>query len=145
MNTPESYLPAESIAVIGMRGRFPGAQDLERQIRDQSPAGAVEFIRRTGLSGPMVNHYDWGGYLMWALPEQKVFIDNRGDVFDWAGVLAEYGRWVTVKEDPKILLEKYGVQYCLLPTTAPMAFVLPHMPGWKQVYSDKVSIIFARE
>jgi hypothetical protein len=127
-----------------MIAAFPSAENLEQQVRKSNPAGAVNFIRRAALSGPMLNEYIFGGYLMWALPEQKVFIDGRGDIFDWTGVLADYGRWFTVQEDPSIVLNKYGVHYCLLRKDAPMAFVLPYMPGWQRVYADENSVIFAR-
>jgi hypothetical protein len=105
---------------------------------------AVEFIRKTGLSGPMLNDFTWGGYLMWALPEEKVFIDGRSDVYDWTGVFMEYGRWAMVEEDPRRLLDKYGVKFCLLSSSAPMANVLPYVPGWREVYRDELSVIFAR-
>ncbi|MBF0559421.1 MAG: hypothetical protein HQL08_11655 [Nitrospirae bacterium] len=42
------------------------------------PAAAVGFIKGERLQGNMFNYYDWGGYLIWTLPEQKVFNDSRG-------------------------------------------------------------------
>jgi len=123
---------------------FPREPALVQQLRANSPTAAVEFIRRSGLNGPMVNEYEWGGYLIWALPEQKVFIDGRSDVFEWTGVLGEFGRWALLEEDPRILLDKYQVQYCLIRKTAPMAAVLPYVPGWKNAYRDSVSVIFTR-
>jgi hypothetical protein len=121
---------------------FPSLADVQRQIATNSPAGAVEYIRHTGLSGPMLNEYVFGDYLIWALPEEKDFIDGRGDVFDWTGVLAEYGRWATLQEDPSILLEKYKIRFCLISRDAPMTHVLPYLPGWRKAYSDNVSAIF---
>ncbi|HYM13286.1 MAG TPA: hypothetical protein VEU62_21285, partial [Bryobacterales bacterium] len=85
-----------------------------------------------------------GGYLIWALPEQKVFIDSRMDVFDWTGVLGDYRRWAAMAEDPQRLLDKYGVAYCLLPKDSPMSLVLSYLPGWRNVYNDGVASIFVR-
>jgi hypothetical protein len=130
--------------MVTMVGVFPGRAAIQQQIRKGSPAGAVDYIRRTGLSGPMFNDYVFGDYLIWALPEEKVFIDGRGDVFDWAGVLAEYGRLVTLAEDPNILLDKYRIRLCLLSKNNAMTRVLPYLPGWKRVYSDDVSAIYVR-
>jgi hypothetical protein len=93
----------------------------------------------------MLNEYLWGGYLIWALPEQKVFIDGRADIFAWTGVLGEYGRWYTLEEDPARLLDKYGIRYCLLRANAPMARVLLYLPGWKRVYGDEVAVVFVKE
>src|SRR6187200_379796 len=106
-------------SLMGASGGAPGFASrgraaIEQQIRHGNPAGAVEYIRQTGLTGPMLNEYVFGGYLIWALPEHKVFIDGRGDVFDWTGVLKEYGQWATLAEDPRILLEKYRIAWCVI-------------------------------
>jgi hypothetical protein len=122
---------------------FPSRAALERQIRKSSPVGAVEYIKRAGLRGPMLNEYVFGGYLIWALPAEPVFIDGRGDLFEWAGVFKEYGRWYTVSEDPRKLLDRYGIRFCVLSPDAGIAQVMPLL-GWKNVYSDEVAVIFAR-
>jgi hypothetical protein len=137
------FLMLLSIAI--MAAMFPSAAELEQQVNRANPVKAVGFIRRTGLQGPMLNEYGWGGYLIWAMPEQKVFIDGRGDVFDWTGVMTEYRRWSFLMEDPELLLNKYRIQYCLLRRENPMCLVLPRIPGWRQVYADELSVIIARK
>ena len=131
-------------AVCIIVAAFPNPGQIQAQVIKDSPVQAVDYIRRTGLKGRMLNGYDFGGYLIWALPEQKVFIDGRGDIFDWTGVLAEYGRWATLSEDPKLLLEKYGIDYCLFRKDAPPTRVLGYLPGWKKVYEDQLAVIFVR-
>jgi hypothetical protein len=123
---------------------FPSPGQIQKQVSKDSPVQAVDYIRRSGLKGRMLNAYEFGGYLIWALPEQKVFIDGRCDIFDWTGVLAAYGRWATLSEDPKLLLEKYGIDYCLFRKDAPQLQVLRYLPGWKKVYEDDVAAIFVR-
>jgi hypothetical protein len=122
----------------------PSAAGLRQQIRTSNPADAVEYIRRTGLPGPMLNEYVFGGYLMWAMPERKVFIDGRGDVYDASGVFQQYGRWVTLGEDPNLLLDKYRVRFCLLSRDSGMARVMPYLPGWRKAYADDVAAVFVR-
>jgi hypothetical protein len=92
----------------------------------------------------MLNSYDYGGYLIWALPQQPVFIDGRADLFEWAGVLDEFSKWATLQSDPNELLDKYHVDFCLLERKSPMVTVLRLLPGWKEVYSDNVSVILMR-
>ena len=123
---------------------FPSSQNLEGQVEDKSPVKAVNFIRSSHLSGPMLNDYTAGGYLIWAAPEHPVFVDGRADVFEWAGVLAEFGNWATLQSDPNALLQKYGVNFCLLTSNAPMAHVLPLLHGWKTAYSDDKFMVFVR-
>lgn len=132
-------------AVALMISGFPSRAEIQAQIEKQSPVDAVKFISDQALAGPMLNEYVWGGYLIWALPEHKVFIDGRTDIFDWTGVLAEYLRWYTLRDEPQALLDRYNISFCLLSKSAPMTRVLPLVPGWKQIYSDDLAVIFQRD
>jgi hypothetical protein len=133
-----------ALALVVTWFAFPGKADIEQQIEDGSPVKALAFARANHLKGPMLNDHVYGGYLMWAAPEYPVFIDGRTDVFEWTGVLAEFGNWATMREDPNILLNKYGVAFCLLNRQSPMAQVLPLLPDWKTVYTDANAVIVER-
>jgi hypothetical protein len=123
---------------------FPSPANLTDQVVAHSPVKAVEFIKSHQLQGPMLNDWVSGGYLVWALPEHPDFIDGRGDVFEWAGVLGEFGNWATLQSPPNNLLDKYHIGFCLLSRGAPMAQVMRLLPDWKAIYSDENSIIFVR-
>jgi hypothetical protein len=123
---------------------FPNHKRLETQVEEHSPVRAVEFIKAHHLSGPMLNDWDFGGYLIWAAPEHPVFIDGRADVFEEVGVFGEFGKWAQLQTDPNMLLDKYEISFCVLSRESPMIVVLRLLPGWKEVYSDHVSAIFMR-
>ena len=123
---------------------FPNLRESQKSSEAGSPVKAVNFIKSNHLSGPMLNDYVYGGYLIWEAPEHPVFVDGRSDVYEWSGVLSQFGSWATLQSDPNALLEKYKVNFCLLTGHSPMAHVLPLMPGWKLVYGDGKSVIFAR-
>jgi hypothetical protein len=123
---------------------FPTHQAIAQQIEETNPVKAVEFIRTHHISGRMLNDYAFGGYLIWAAPEHPVFIDGRADLFEFAGVLDQFGGWATLSGDPNTLLNKYKVDFCLLDRNAPMTHILQLLPGWKSVYSDNQSVIFVR-
>jgi hypothetical protein len=123
---------------------FPTHQAIAQQIEETNPVKAVEFIRTHHISGHMLNDYAFGGYLIWAAPEHPVFIDGRADLFEFAGVLDQFGGWATLSGDPNTLLNKYKVDFCLLDRNAPMTHILQLLPGWKSVYSDNQSVIFVR-
>jgi len=137
-----------SILIFGSLGlafaAFPSQDALVWQVIRGNPVEAVDFIRRSHLNGRMLNEYVYGGYLSWALPEQKVFIDGRADVYAWTGVFEDYGRWATLRDDPNRLLDKYGIDWCLLSRSAPLARVMRYLPGWSERYSDSQSAIFTR-
>jgi hypothetical protein len=139
---PNAILVAGSLLAIFLA--FPNRQHLVAQVNENNPVKAVDFIRDRHLSGRMLNSYDYGGYLIWALPQQPVFIDGRADLFEWAGVLGEFSKWATLQSDPNELLDKYHVDFCLLERKSPMVTVLRLLPGWKEVYSDNVSVILMR-
>jgi hypothetical protein len=133
-----------AIAAVSFALGFPDAGNLQEQINKNNPVKAVEFIKNSGLSGRMLNDYIYGGYLIWAAPERRVFVDGRADLFEWAGVLADYLRWSTVQESPRLLLDKYHIDYCLLSRQSPISRVLQVLPGWKSVYTDNMSVVFVR-
>jgi hypothetical protein len=139
---PNAVILAGSL--LAVLWAFPHQRALTEQVERQSPVKAVEFIKTHSLSGPMLNEYVYGGYLIWAVPEHPVFVDGRADVFEQTGVLAEFGRWATLQSGPKELLDKYRINFCLLARKSPMASVLPLLHNWTNIYSDDNSIIFAR-
>jgi hypothetical protein len=139
---PNAVMMALSVSL--MIWAFPSRKELDLQVSKANPVRAVDFIRRSGLSGRMLNEYVFGGYLIWAAPEHPVFVDGRGDIFDWTGVLADYGKWAQLQSDPNMLLKRYRIDFCLLSRESPMVHVLPLLPGWQQVYSDDVSVIFSQ-
>ena len=62
---------------------FPSRADLEQKVAANYPVEAVRYLRQHPLSGPMLNSYGFGGYLVWAkVPRQGVFIDGRGDLYN---------------------------------------------------------------
>lgn len=124
---------------------FPNRQVLAKQVNEFSPTKAVAYIQSHRLSGNMLNDYEFGGYLIWALPEHPVFIDGRADLYEWAGVLKQYHAWAWREDNnPNTLLDKYHIGFCLLERSSPMAQALPLLPNWKEVYSDDLSIVIVR-
>lgn len=131
-------------SVMTILWAFPDQQMLAKQVEERSPVKAVEFIRSHHLYGRILNEYVYGGYLIWAAAEHPVFVDGRADVFEQTGVLGEFGDWATLQSDPNKLLDKYGIDFCLLTRKSPMTFVLPLLHNWTAIYSDDNSVIFIR-
>lgn len=138
-----AFLIAASLVTVYLA--FPDPANLRAQIAGSSPEGAVQFVKEHKITGNLLNDYTFGGYLIWALPEHPVFVDGRTDIFEWTGVLREYGEWATLQSDPRSLPDKYHISFCILDRHSPMAFVLPLLDGWKTVYADDVAIVIARQ
>ncbi|MFN7934506.1 MAG: hypothetical protein U0R19_14335 [Bryobacteraceae bacterium] len=150
----ETYDPAKDqpvfnsvlilIAALSVPMLLPASADIRRQIALTEPVKAVSAVRRLGLTGPMINDYTWGGYLIWALPEHRVFLDGRADLYAPLGILKEYRRWALLEEDPALLLDRHGIRFCFLRRSAPVAQALRYMPAWNLAYEDEQAVIFTR-
>jgi hypothetical protein len=139
---PNAVLLAVVILVSWLA--FPSSQNLQHQIEAASPVKAVQYIQSHRLTGPMLNDYTDGGYLIWAMPEYPVFVDGRAEVYEWAGVLQQFSDWANLDDDPNSLLDKYNIQFCLLAQGMPEARILPLLHTWKVVYADNLNVILVR-
>jgi hypothetical protein len=97
------------------------------------PAGALDSLRAD--SGVLLNEYDWGGYLIFNLPERPVFIDGRYVPY-LGGVLDDYRALVGLRPGWRDLLDKYKVNELLLRPQRPLAVALRE-DGWRVRSSDQ--------
>jgi hypothetical protein len=141
---PSANLIAGSIIAVAMVVFFPSRDELANDLRRQFPQRAAEYLRDHPVRGNLLNYYDWGSYLMWKFPENKVFIDTRGDVYEFAGVLDDYFRLALLKPGALSVLRTYDIEACLLPQGMSLVTVLAVLPGWKCAYADELAVIFVR-
>jgi hypothetical protein len=93
----------------------------------------------------MYNNYEFGGYLIFALDgRNKVFVDGRTDIYERAGVLADYASIAGVSPNSLPLLRAYNVQSCLLRHGEALATLLAASSQWQKVYADDLSVLFVR-
>ena len=112
--------------------------------RLEVPVDAAEYIRRSAPPGPMLNHLNYGGYLMWAA-QRKVFIDGRLEV---AGE-DFYRSYLSLFSSPDILdraAGQYGFQWIIIPyTQEPSLLVqLSADPRWRLAHVDVLAAVFVR-
>lgn len=77
----------------------------------------IAFIRDNDLKGNMFNPLEDGGYFIWKLPERKVFIDERLDVYTGSGIYDEYSQVYAFPPTKGFedVLEKYDIELIILP------------------------------
>jgi hypothetical protein len=97
------------------------------------PAAALDALRQD--NGVLLNEYDWGGYLIFNLPERPVFIDGRYVPY-LGGVLADYRALVGLRPGWRELLERYKVSELLLRPERPLAVALRE-DGWRIRSADR--------
>ena len=109
------------------------------------PVEALEFIKehRSQFEGNMFNVYVWGGYLLHALPEHRVFVDGRTDFYG-DELIRQYDDISMLHTNWQEGLQQYNVSWTLLPAEERLNVALALLPGWDRVYSNQVATIFCR-
>jgi hypothetical protein len=108
-----------------------------------TPVAAVAAIKARN-AGPILNDYDYGGYLIYA--GVRPFIDGRTDQLYGEKLLVRYYRAVTLSDigDFEHLLDEYGIAATLLFPTTPAVGLLDRMDEWQRVYADDVAVVHVR-
>ena len=134
---------ALAVLVIGIAlgvTRTSPAQ-LARATAENFPVDAAAFVEKHGYHGPLYNHYNWGGYLMWRLPSLDVSLDGRnpvhGDTRIWQSIRTWAGRpgWAT---DPELA----AARLVIADANAPLSSLLRRDSRFDLVYEDRVAIVF---
>lgn len=112
--------------------------------RASFPSGAVSFLLRSDLPRPILNHYNWGGYLIWKLyPRYRVFIDGRADLYG-DEFMEELSATYHLTDDWQRALQKWDVRTLVLPPDAPVVAKLLASSGWREVYADPQAVVLSR-
>ncbi len=132
------------VAVVGaMLLLFPSAAYLQRKVDADFPRAALQFMQQQNLNGRIFNEYAWGGYMEWYTPELKPLIDSRADIFIYNGVFDDYLK-VTGNDHSFQILDQYRIDYVLMPPKRPLIRLLENSPAWREIYADKVAMLFER-
>ncbi len=114
---------------------------VESVLRARFPVDAAAWMRENRPAGNLFNEYNWGGYLLWALPEYPVAVDGRTDLYGDA-VLRRYLEAYAAAPGWQATLNAWGVRLALLAPNAPLGDALREA-GWRAVYRDDVAVVWA--
>lgn len=75
------------------------------------PLEAISFLREDLPKGNLLSQYNWGGYLIWKLPEKKIFIDGRMPSWRWKADLPGESNnamddYLTMQKDEEVFKEQ---------------------------------------
>jgi len=93
---------------------------------------AASAIRQ--CPGPIYNHYDVGGFIIWFVPEQKVFLDSRQDPYPAQLIRAQ--REAVGSAAFRELLDRYHIRCAVLVPGSPEVLALRGI-GWTEAYRDR--------
>jgi hypothetical protein len=108
-----------------------------------TPAAAVDAALRAGVSGHVLNHYSFGGYLIYR--KIPVFVDGRADLYGDRHLDA-YVDAVESNKPEKIrkVLDDFKISWTLLHPDAPVLLYLNTQPEWQKIYEDETAAVHVR-
>jgi len=145
-SAPALLLNGAIILAIAVFAGVHTAQVIQRQPQaemERFPARAVSFLQTHPPSGPIFNHYDWGGYLIWKLyPATRVFIDGRADLYGQQ-LLDQFADTIQFKGAWQQTLEQWRIDTVLVSADSALATGLRSAPGWTVSYEDSQAVVLS--
>jgi hypothetical protein len=129
------------LAVGTMRQLSPA--NLEDELANVFPVAAVKVARAGNYPGPLYNTFDWGGFLIWRLPEHPVSMDGRsnihGDRRVWRSYRTSVGQTGWDADE-----ELRSARLVILPAGLALTELLSRESDYDLVYKDRVAAVFTR-
>jgi len=119
------------------------SRTIDRAISADYPVNAINFLRRQGFQGPLYNNLNWGGFLMWYLPELPVAVDGRNDLY---GDAMDKVFYESQSAFPSYASDPYldESRLVILDSTLPLAKILTIDKRFQLTYHDDIATVFIR-
>ncbi|MGB0023488.1 MAG: hypothetical protein WBP65_16870 [Candidatus Sulfotelmatobacter sp.] len=131
------------LLLLAVRNTDFNTRGLDQAISHEYPVNAVNFLRRNPVGGPLYNSFDFGGFLIFYMPQYPVSIDGRTDLYGNAMVEQYFS---TQEADPSYttdpLLNEAGV--VILKNKFPIAGMLLTDRRFRVIYRDDIATVFVR-
>lgn len=128
------------------------------------PQGAAGYMLKYPSRGQILSSYGWGGYLIWRLPQNKVFIDGRMPTWrqkdrdnESKNAYEDHNSLLMSKVSMPGIFGRYKIDTVILPQqwfttkdSETKKYIFKFVSklkenSFKQVYQDKVAIIFRKK
>jgi hypothetical protein len=125
-----------------------GLQPEQYYMETSYPIEAIEWVRnhRNQVGHRLFNEYGHGGFLLWWLPQEKIFIDGRMPAWriEDRWIVKDYA--AVALTDPPILtvFEKYGVDWAIVRRNTALDRTLAQQTMWTRTYDDAKVAIYIR-
>jgi len=129
--------------LLAVRNTDFNTRALDRAISHEYPVNAVNFLRRNPVGGPLYNSFDFGGFLIFYMPQYPVSIDGRTDLY---GDAVDEQYFATQEADPSYTadptLNEAGL--VILKNKFPIAQILMTDRRFRVIYHDDIATVFVR-
>lgn len=138
------WVVAAAAIAIGLamaHGRVGAEQVIGDRFSDRRmPVQAVDAARHAGLKGRLFSDFGWGGYVLYAWPEQKVFIDGGADFYGSA-LMRDYGVIRSLRPGWRALMDRWHFDIIMVRPEASIASELVHQGSWRYWYCDPTAVV----
>ncbi|HEU4510854.1 MAG TPA: hypothetical protein VFR78_21665 [Pyrinomonadaceae bacterium] len=114
------------------------------QVAIDAPVKAVEYLQQNQIIGNTLTDPNiWGGYLIWKMPENPVYIDGRIDMYgddfvkEYLNIIFGYIDW----REP---FDRYGVKVVIVGPKSALGTSLKSSNDWQEVYRDEMAVVFTK-
>jgi hypothetical protein len=134
-----------ALGAAAAAGRAKGLSE-ERLLAAEAevfPARAAAHVAGRGYAGPLYNHFNWGGYLIWRLPHLPVSLDGRTNLHGEERLRRSWATWAGLKgwdEDPELRSARLVFTDVRLALTS----LLRRDGRFELVYEDDQAAVFVR-
>ncbi len=114
---------------------------LEQEIATSFPVRAATVVEERGYVGPLYNHFNWGGYLIWRLPGLPVALDGRTNLHGDQRLQRSFTTWAGKRgwdSDPDLK----GAGLVIADAKSTLASLLRLHPRFELVYEDTTAAVF---
>ncbi len=147
--SPSRWFLLPTITVLFAVGFFAFNHTQGKQIYNFNPQvfpiRAADWLEENPVEGNMFNEFNWGGYLLYRVwPRELVFVDSQSDFYG-EPLMRDYETIMLVQNDWIDLLEKYQIDWAIIPTDSPLAVQLKQESDWITLYEDPTAVILRRK
>jgi hypothetical protein len=131
---------ALAFVAVGV-ARDVSPRGLQAAVAREYPVAAADVVEARGYPGPLFNPYDWGGYLIWRLPQLPVVMDGRANVHGDARIVQSIatwygqGAWVSNRD-------LTVARVVIAPINLGLTSLLRVDPRFELAYEDDVAAVF---
>jgi hypothetical protein len=131
------------ILVVGAKTLLilPQAEN-EKALTKFLPLKAVSFLKETQPEGRLFNSYNWGAFLLYALPEFPVFVDGRTDLYN-DEIIGQWFQVMRAEDGWQSVLARWDIHLILLEKGSPVLSRLEG-EGWQIIYEDEMAVVYAK-
>lgn len=128
-------------ATVGSVAVFLQWRDEGRRLGWQPmSAAAIEAVRR--CPDPIFNRLEDGGFLMWTLPDRRVFVDSRMEAYPPEVLRAS--RQADLYGDYRAIFQTFGINCAVVTTGDPLYSRLERDPSLTKIFTDVTRSVFVR-